>query len=65
VLAIRPLEQHSFGKSLIIEGATEKVSKFILPLKSIYKNKKCFNNLKCIIECSGKAKTIKNLYNYV
>ncbi len=31
------MEQHVFTISLIIEGATEKVLQFMLPLKSIYK----------------------------
>ncbi len=30
------MEQHIFGFSLIIEGTTEKVLQFIMPLKSIY-----------------------------
>ncbi len=31
-----PMEQHIFAFSLIIEGTTEKVFQFIMPLKSIY-----------------------------
>ncbi len=30
------MEQHFFAFSLIIEGTTEKVFQFIMPLKSIY-----------------------------
>ena len=31
-----PMEQHVFVFSLIIEGTTEEVLQFIMPLKSIY-----------------------------
>jgi hypothetical protein len=36
VLQPNPMEEHIFAFSLIIEGTTEKVLQFIMPLKSIY-----------------------------
>jgi hypothetical protein len=41
---------HSFAFSLIIEGTTEKVLQFILPLKSIYNKNLGFIEEKCIFE---------------
>ncbi len=34
-----PMERHIFTFSLIIEGATEKVLQFKIPLKSVYNKK--------------------------
>ncbi len=42
------MEKH-IKKSLIIEGATEKVSQYILPLKYIYYKNFCSYEQKCII----------------
>jgi hypothetical protein len=36
VRRLASIEQHSFAFSLIVEGTTEKVLQFIIPLKSIY-----------------------------
>jgi hypothetical protein len=44
------MDQHAFAFSLIIEGATEKVLQFIMPLKSIYKQNLGFIEQKCIFE---------------
>ncbi len=41
------MEQDIF--MVIIEGATEKVSQFVLQLKSVYENN-CFHKQKCIFE---------------
>ncbi len=35
---VTSMEQHVSNIVLIVEGATEKVTKFIMPLKSIYNN---------------------------
>ncbi len=46
----------------IIEGITEKVLQFIMPLKSIYSKKTIgFIEQKCIFELYGEVHTIKNL----
>ncbi len=37
------MEQQFFGLALIIEGAAEKVSQFLMPIKSIYIKNKVFN----------------------
>jgi hypothetical protein len=37
-----------FTLSLIVEGTTEKVSQFVVPLRSIYSSKMSFNEQKCI-----------------
>ncbi len=48
-----------FTLSLIVEGATEKVS-----LKSIFKKKICFDEQKCIFEHCRKVELVKKyLYN--
>jgi hypothetical protein len=39
------MEQHILAFSLIIEGATEKVLKFIVTLKSIYNKTISFNDI--------------------
>ncbi len=36
VLQPNPMEEHIFAFSLIIDGTTETVFQFIMPLKSIY-----------------------------
>ncbi len=46
--------------SLIIEGATEKVSQFLMPIKSFYE--KCFNEQKSIFEHCQIVKTRNNIY---
>jgi hypothetical protein len=48
-----------FAFSLIIEGATEKVLQFTMPLKSIYNKKLGFANKKCIFEHYREVPTIK------
>jgi hypothetical protein len=40
------MEQRFFTFSLIIEGTTEKVLQFIMPLKSIYSKNLCFDEEK-------------------
>jgi len=44
------MEQQIFAFSLIIEGTTEKVLQFIMPLESIYKKTLVSLNKKCIFE---------------
>jgi hypothetical protein len=58
------MEKHDFKLSVIIEGAAENVSQFIILLKSIYDKKLCFSKQKCIFEHCRKVMTINNLYNY-
>jgi hypothetical protein len=42
--------QHAFAFSFVIEGTTEKVLKFVMPLKSIY-NKNIYNkNIAFIVQ---------------
>ncbi len=48
-----------FTVSLIVEGTTEKVSQFIMPLVSIYDKMLCLNEQKCIFEHCMKIKPIK------
>jgi hypothetical protein len=50
-----------FAFSLIIEGTTEKVLQFILPLKTIYKQNFGFISQKCIFEHYREFQTIRNL----
>jgi len=51
------MERHVFGFSLIIEGATEKVLQFTMPLKSYHIRNIGFNEQKCIFEHPGKVET--------
>jgi hypothetical protein len=44
-----PMEQRIFTISLIIEGATEKVLQFQMPLKSIYNKNTWFHLTKNVI----------------
>jgi hypothetical protein len=50
-----------FAFSLIIEGATEKVLQFIMPLKSIYNKNLGFVEEKCIFVHYREVLTFKNL----
>ncbi len=45
--------------SLIIEGTTEKVFQFVMPLKAVYNRKFGFIEQKCNFEHCGKVKTRK------
>ncbi len=47
---------HFLKLSLIKEGTTEKVSQFLMPLKSILDKGLCFNYQKCIFELYKKVK---------
>ncbi len=60
-MILRGLEkkQQDLTLSFIVEGTTEKVSHFIMPLKSIYNRNFCFNQQKYIFEHFGKVKTTK------
>jgi hypothetical protein len=49
---------------MIIECNTEKVSHFIMPLKSMHNKSLCFNKQKCIFEHCRDIKLRKNLYFY-
>jgi len=51
--------------SLIVGGATEKVSQFIMPLMSVYNKLLCLNEQKCIFEHRRKIKPIKISYNCI
>ncbi len=50
-----------FEFSLIIEGSTEKVLQFIMPLKSVYNKNLGFIEHKCIFERYREVQTIKTL----
>jgi hypothetical protein len=50
---------------LIREGATEKASQLLMPLKSIYSKDFHFSELKCIFEQCRKVQTITNLHNNI
>ncbi len=43
------MEQHVFAFSLIIEGTTENVLQFLMPLKSIYNKNLGFIEQKCFL----------------
>jgi hypothetical protein len=58
------IEQH-IKNSLIIENTTDKISKFIMLLKSIDSKNICFNEQKLCFERYGKVKITKNLKNYI
>jgi hypothetical protein len=55
------MEQHNFAFSLIIEGTTEKVLQYIMPLKSIYNKTLVLLNKKCTFEHYREVETRKNL----
>jgi hypothetical protein len=44
-------------------GSTEKVSKFLMPLKSVHNQSNIFNEEKCIFGQCGKLKTVLKKYN--
>ncbi len=50
-----------FSFSLIIEGTTEKVLQFIMPLKLIYNKNFGFIELKCIFEQYREVQEIKTI----
>jgi hypothetical protein len=51
---------HFFAFPLIIEGTTEKVLQFLMPLVSMYNKNIGFNKQKCIFEHNGDNKTSIN-----
>jgi hypothetical protein len=53
------MEQHIFAFSLMIEGTTEKVLQFMMPLKSIYNKNLGFIEQKCIFEYYREVQTRK------
>jgi hypothetical protein len=55
------MEQHIFAFSLIIEGTTEKVLQFKMPLKSMYSKTLTLFNKKCIFEHNREVQANKNL----
>jgi hypothetical protein len=55
------MEQHVFSFSLIIEGDTEKVLQFKMPLKSIWNKSFGFIEQKCTFENYREVQTIKYL----
>jgi hypothetical protein len=55
------MEQHVFALEIIIEGTTDKVIQFIMPLKSIYNKNLDFIELKCIFEHCREIQTSKCL----
>ncbi len=57
------MEQHVFAYSIIIEGTTEKVMQFIIPLKSIYNKNLGLIEQKCIFERNREIQTSKHLLN--
>ncbi len=50
------MEQLIFSSSLIIEGATEKLSHFLMPLKSIYLKNNCFKCQNAFLNSEGQLK---------
>ncbi len=50
---------HFFSFKLIIEGTTENVSKFKMPLMATYIKMFCVNEQKCIFEHHRKIKRMK------
>jgi len=59
------MEQHVFEFSLIIEGSTEKVLQFIMPLRSINNQNIGFTEKYCIFEHYRRVQTIKDLLIYI
>jgi hypothetical protein len=58
------MEQNVFKLSLIIEGTTEKVSQFMMPIKSIYNKNILFLRTKMhFLSTLEKVQTINNLCN--
>jgi hypothetical protein len=53
------MEQLVFRMSLIIEDTTDKLSHFLLSMKSIYNKNVCVQQTKYIVENCTKVKTIK------
>jgi hypothetical protein len=53
------MEQHIFAFSLVIEGTTEKVLQFMMPVKSIYNKNLGFIEQKKIFEHHREALIIK------
>ncbi len=53
------MEQHIFAFTLIIEGTTEKVLQFVMPLKSIYSKNLGFIAQKLVFEHYRKVQIIK------
>jgi hypothetical protein len=51
------MEMCIFRLLLVVDGATEKVSQFVRPIKSVYDKKCGFNEQKCIFENCRKVKT--------
>jgi hypothetical protein len=49
-----------FAFSLIIEGTTEKVLQFLMPIMSIFYQNLGFNEKKCLFEHNREVQTIKN-----
>jgi hypothetical protein len=62
-MAWLPKEQPIFAFSLIIEGATEKVLKFIMPLKSIYNRNLGFIEQKMYFLTLQRVSSKKNSIN--
>ncbi len=50
--------------SLIVEGATQKVSQLTMPMRSIYNKTRVLLNKNLLLN-TEKAKTIKYIYNYI
>jgi hypothetical protein len=48
LVAVSALGLHIFNIVMIVEGTSEKVTPFIMPLKSIHTKIFCFNEQKCI-----------------
>jgi hypothetical protein len=56
------VQQHVF---IFVEGTTEKVLQFIMPLKPLINKNICFNKKKCIFKHCQKVKAISYLYIYI
>jgi hypothetical protein len=56
------MEQHIFAFPIIIEGTTEKVLQFIMPLNSRYNKNLGFIEQKHIFEHNREIQTIKHLF---
>jgi hypothetical protein len=59
------MEQHVFMLSLIVEGTTEKVSKFIMPHKSIDSKKFCLKEQNVFLNYTERLKQQKCLYSCI
>ncbi len=58
------MEHRIFSLSFIIEGTTEKLLQFKMPMEAICYKNFCFKDQNVIFNTIEKVKTMNNLYNY-